>query len=75
MTKLPWGIFYLCVLISLCFNSAAIFSCRIPPLGAEGRWLGHLWVMMDGGGVDGTGDITPQSLSCQNEVPEALGAK
>lgn len=80
MSVLPRGIFYLCVLILLCFNSTAIFSCRIPPAGAEGRWLGHLWVRkgrVGGGRFRGgwTGDITLWSLSCQHQVPEALGAK
>lgn len=42
---LPWGVF-LCFrfFIVLCFSSTAIFSCRNPPAGAEGRWLWHLWV-------------------------------
>lgn len=70
------GIFHLCVLVLLCFNSAAIFSCRILPAGREGRWLGHRWVKEGGargrGNGGWTGDITAWGWSYQHQVPEAL---
>lgn len=38
----------LCFNFCCAFNATTIFSCRIPPTGIEGRWLGHHWVRCSG---------------------------
>lgn len=78
MSVLLRGIFYLSVLILLCFNSTAIFSCRIPPAGAEGRWLGHLWVREVGGvgaevRVDGL--VTSHCGACHANISSPRGPR